>query len=76
VVFLKSKEKNKSVKVIGKNCKYNEDINHIVNLLDYHSIENKKIHRCSIKLKRCGLNHTCDCFNGKGKLYFERKDNE
>ena len=51
---MKSSVKNKSVKVIGKNCKYN--------LIILKGIKNK----------RCGLNHTCDCFDDNGGLCFDR----
>ena len=63
---MKSKDKNNPIKVIGKNCKWNEEL----------IIKKRKHHQCSLNLTKCGLNHTCDCFNNNGKLCFERKNDE
>ena len=68
---MKSSVKNNPVEMIGKNCKHNYDkFKHKW----FKDIKHKtKSHVCSLTLKRCGLNHTCDCFDGNGKLIFERK---
>jgi len=69
---MKSSVENKSVEIIGKNCKRNYDkFTHKW----FNGIKHKrKSYVCSLTLKCCGLNHTCDCFDGKGKLMFERRE--
>jgi len=52
---MKSSVENKSVEIIGKNCKHNRMY-------------------CLFTGKLCGQNTTCDCFDGKGKLMFERRE--
>jgi len=53
--------KNESVEMIGKNCKHT-----------YWSFTNFYLCRIN-KYKKCGMNNTCDCFNDKGMLMFERR---
>jgi hypothetical protein len=66
------------VKVIGRNCKHNEMIKfeYKDNLFKYYGLKSKKRHMCNINNRICGLNHTCNRFDDKGRLCFERKDNE
>lgn len=61
---MKRKQIKNYIKVCGKNCKWNKE----------HINDNRKSHYCFFTMKRCGLNHTCDCFKD-GKFRFERKDN-
>ena len=64
----RKKMKKKEIKfcrMIGENCKFNKE-----------KIKSfRKIHVCSLSSRICGLKHECDCFDDKGKLRFERKEN-
>lgn len=53
----------KSMKMIGKNCKWNIK----------RGEWTKAVYKCNYTDKRCGSNHICDCFDELGKLRFEAK---
>lgn len=63
----KEENKIKYRKMIGKNCTYNKEI-----LIDSYKI--KKRHTCIIKHSQCGSKHECDCFDSKGRLQFQAKE--
>jgi hypothetical protein len=55
-------------KVIGKNCRFNKEAAKFCN-----KARKRKLFYCKFTNKRCGQNTTCNCFDDKGKLRFERE---